>query len=218
MSIKMTPFMAVYGYDAPNLVDVLLFDSKVPKAQDFIQGHQDLLKALKDNIPMAQNQQKKYADQQGIERFFEVGDMVYLRLQPYRQSSLKTSGKEKLKPKFYGPYKVLRRIGEVAYELELPSHSKIHNVFHVSCLKKALGQHVISSQELPPLDDEGKLILAPESILEVKKKKLRSRVIREYLIKCKGLPMEDSTWEGSQILSHPALNCLGSSNLRGEVL
>ena len=66
--------------------------------------------------------------------------MVYLQLQPYRQSSLKQKGAEKLKPCFYEPYRVIRRIGQVAYELELPQGSKIHNIFHVSCLKKALGQ------------------------------------------------------------------------------
>ena len=66
--------------------------------------------------------------------------MVYLQLQPHQKSSLKQKGVEKLKPRFYGPYKVIRRIGQIAYELELPQGSKIHNVFHVSCLNKALGQ------------------------------------------------------------------------------
>jgi hypothetical protein len=61
----------------------------------------------------------------------------FLRLQPYRQSSLKKSGAEKLKPHFYGPYRVIQRVGEVAYELELSEKgSKIHNVFHVHASKR----------------------------------------------------------------------------------
>ena len=75
--------------------------------------------------------------------------MVFLRLQPYRQSSLKKSGVEKLKPRFYGPYKIMCRVGEVSYELELPKERKIHNVFHVSCLKKEVGQFINTLEELP---------------------------------------------------------------------
>ena len=93
--------------------------------------------------------------------------MVYLQLQPYMQSSLKKKGEKKLKPRFYGPYKEIRKVGEVAYELELPKESKIHNVFHVSSLKKMLGQHIAPSTELPPLDDEGLLVLILKRILHV---------------------------------------------------
>ena len=139
MSIGMSPFRALYGYDAPSFVEMAFGESRAPKAKDWIQESQDILKAFKDNLVMAQTQQKTYADKHRVECSFEIGDMVYLRLQPYRQSSLKKSGAEKLRPRFYGPYRVTRRIGEVAYELELPASSKIHNVFHVSCLKKALG-------------------------------------------------------------------------------
>ena len=71
--------------------------------------------------------------------------MVYLRLQPYRQSSLKKSKAEKLKPRFYGPYKVIHKVGEVAYEIELLEGSRVHNVFHVSRLKKSIGQRVVPS-------------------------------------------------------------------------
>ncbi|KAH9303213.1 hypothetical protein KI387_014796, partial [Taxus chinensis] len=101
--------------------------------------------------------------------------------------------------------RIVRRVGAVAYELELPEHSKIHNVFHVSCLKRALGQHIAPSTDLPPLDDEGKLVLEPKFIIEVRQKKLRNRVITEYLVRWKDLPLEDATWEGEQILQHPSL-------------
>ena len=94
---------------------------------------------LKENLQTTQNRQKISADRHKIKRSFEVGDLVFLRLQPYKHSSLKKSGAKKLKPKFYGPYRIMRRVGEVAYEIELPEGSNIHNVFHVSCLKKELG-------------------------------------------------------------------------------
>jgi hypothetical protein len=131
--------------------------------------------------------------------------LVFLRLQPYRQSSLKKSGAEKLKPRFYGPYRIMRRVGKVAYELELPEGSKIHNMFHVSCLKKVVGQFISTSEELPPLDEEGQLELVPEKVLEFWERKLRSRVMRECSIIWRGLPVEDTTWESKQVLQHPGL-------------
>jgi hypothetical protein len=135
-----------------------------------------------------------------IECNFEVGDLVYLRLQPYHQTPIKKNGVEKIKPHFYGPYKVSRRIGEVAFEIELPSGRKIHNVFHVSCFKNALGQQVIVIEELPPLDEEGQLILFPGYVLEVREKRLRNKSIKEYLIQWKNLPIEYASWEGEQVL------------------
>ena len=106
---------------------------------------QEILKLLKDNLQVVQNQQKQYASRYREERTFQVNDLVYLRLQPYKQTSLKNNRVEKIKPRYYGPYKVVQKIGEVAYELEHPEGSKIHNVFHVSCLKKYLGQKIVTS-------------------------------------------------------------------------
>jgi hypothetical protein len=75
---------------------------------------------LKDHLQRAQNQQKVQEDKHRVDRSFEVGDLFYLRLQPYNKASIKISGAEKLQPRFFGPYRFSRRIGAVAYELELP--------------------------------------------------------------------------------------------------
>ena len=89
MSIGMFPFYALYGYHCLYFADVMFGASKAPRAKIWIQESQDILRALKDNMATAQNQQKLYVDRGRMERQFEVGDLVYLRLQPYRQSSLK---------------------------------------------------------------------------------------------------------------------------------
>jgi hypothetical protein len=96
------------------------------------------LTILKENLQMARNMMKLQANQHRSERQFEEGNWVFLRLQPYKQSTLKQKKNKKLAPKFYGPYK----IGQVAYELDFPS-SCIHKVFHVSRLKKVSGQTML---------------------------------------------------------------------------
>jgi hypothetical protein len=81
---------------------------------------------------MAQNRMKQQENQHHSERSFEVGDWVFLRLQPYKQMSLKQAKKDnKLSPKYYSPYKVLQKIGTMVYKLELPASSRVYQVFHV---------------------------------------------------------------------------------------
>jgi len=125
---------------------------------------------------------------------------VYLRLQPYRKACIKKNGTEKLKPCFYGSYRVKKKVGTIAYELELSPKIKIHNVLHVSCLKRAIGQHIIANKGLPPVDEEGQLVLIPEEVLEVREKRLRNRNIKEYLVKWNNFPIENATWEGEYAL------------------
>ena len=107
----------------------------------------------------------------------------------------------------------VQKNGEVAYELELSERSKIHNVFHVSCLKKYLGRKIVTSEILHRLDDEVHLTLVPEKILKTRERRLRSKTIKEYLVQWKDIPREDSTWEEEKILQHPNMNCLRTRNI-----
>ena len=97
MSIKMTPFRSLYCYEALNFADLDFGDNRATKAKDWVQDSQYILKVLKENLQAAQNQHKLYTNRHRIERSFEVGDLVYLRLQPYRQSSLKKKRSRKTK-------------------------------------------------------------------------------------------------------------------------
>ena len=172
-----------------------------------IEHQQQVLQLLKDNLMLAQSRMKQQADQHRIERSFDVGDWVFLRLQPYKQMSLKQANKDnKLSPKYYGPYKVLQNIGTMAYTLELPAASRLHLVFNVSCLKKVIGNKLPAQTILLELDEEGKIILEPEAVIETRTRQLQNRSISEYLIKWKNLSAEDSTWEDKNFIQkHPEL-------------
>ncbi|KAG9453182.1 hypothetical protein H6P81_006086 [Aristolochia fimbriata] len=130
----------------------------------------DELKAnlLKANLLKAQNQMKKYADTKRRDIHFSIGDRVYLRLQPYRFKTLAKRPNEKLSPRFYGPFEILDRIGEVAYKLNLPPDAKLHPIFHISQLKKAISPPSVS-QPLPHcLTEDLEIRLTPHMINDVR--------------------------------------------------
>jgi hypothetical protein len=97
---------------------------------------------------------------------------VFLRLQPYKKTSLKAYHCQKLAPKFYGPYTVLKRVGQVAYQLAFPNHSKLHHVFHVSCLKKVIGTKCQTQTSLHELDEEVSIWLQQQVVLDQRERRL----------------------------------------------
>ena len=112
----------------------------------------------------------------------------------------------KLSPKYYGPYKVLQNIGTMAYKLELHASLRVHLIFHVSYLKKVIREKIKLQTILPELDEEGKIVLEPEAVMERRTRKLQSRSILEYLIKWKNLPTKYSTSEDEKFIQkHPEL-------------
>ena len=97
---------------------------------------------------------KQQADQHHSEQTFQVGDMVFLLRQPFKQSFGKIKGRHTMVPNFYGTYKFRRKLGFIDYKLELPSSSHSHPIFHVSCLKKFIGTKIKAKTILLELDNE----------------------------------------------------------------
>jgi hypothetical protein len=95
---------------------------------------------------------------------------------------------------------VLNHVGKVSYQLSLPNHSKLHHVFHVSCLKKVIGAKCQIQTNLPELAKEGSIWLYPEVVLDQREHRLRQRTIKEVLFQWKDTTPTDATWEPTTIL------------------
>jgi hypothetical protein len=120
---------------------------------DILQEAKKQVRMVRENLLVAQSRQKSYADRGRRELSFEVGDFVYLKVSPMRGlHRFKVRGKLALR--FIGPFKILEKSGEVAYQLELPSQLfDVHDVFHVSQLKKCLR---VPEEQLPMEDLDAK--------------------------------------------------------------
>jgi len=117
--------------------------------QEWLTQRKLMLQLLQQHLLRVQQRQKHQADKRRSERSFVVGDCVFLKIQLYVQSSLHKRANHKLSFKYFGPYQILERIGQVAYKLLLPSSTSVHLVFHVSLLKKAIGDISRVNEELP---------------------------------------------------------------------
>lgn len=140
---------------------------------------------------------KVQADRHKTERSFQVGDWVWLKLQPYRQVSVQHRSNQKLSQKYYGPFKIIALLGQVAYKLQLLLEARIHNVFHVSQLKPFYGQfpaaiHVPDwIQGSNPLDKPSKNL---EAIIDRRFIKVNNVAQIQYLVKWINLPLEEAQW------------------------
>nr|GEX61992.1 hypothetical protein [Tanacetum cinerariifolium] len=185
---------AVYCQTPPIHVPYIPGDSRVEEVDKTLQTRKEAIKVLKFHLKRSQDRMRNQANKHRTDRQFEVCDWVYLKLQPHRQVSIRQGHQHKLLPKYYGPFKVAERIGEVAYRLELPNSSQIHPVFHVSQLKKCHGKdHNVGV--LPQLKEDGLLENKPIAILERRLGKVNNKPVMFVLIQWTNKLVEEATWE-----------------------
>ena len=157
----MTPFEAVYGRPLATIHLYVRGETLVAQVEQSLRSRDEILRLLKESLVTAQQRMKINVDRHRCELEFALGDFVYLRLQPFRQLSVRTRGNQKLSPRFYGPYQVVERLGTVAYRIALPTDSWIHPIFRVSQLKKQLGRSDCIAQELPKCKTTASCCLNP---------------------------------------------------------
>jgi hypothetical protein len=143
----------------------------------------------------AQDGHKSYADQKIRHVEFQVGDNVYLKVKA-RKSSLKLGNCAKLARRFCGPFEILARIGPVAYQLSFPANLRIHNVFHVSLLKKYIHDptHMID-WNLVQVEPEDEFQVEPLCVLDRREITLRNRAVAQVKVQWKHFSPEEATWE-----------------------
>jgi hypothetical protein len=166
-SLKMAPFEMLYG----RRCRTPLFWNETRERKIFgpnvLEEAEKQVRMVTKNLRVTQSRQKSYTDHRRRELSFEVGDFVYLKVSPMRGLH-HFKVRAKLAPRFIGPFKILEKSGEVAYLLELPPQlSDVHDVFHVSQLKKRLQ---VLEEQIPMEDLDAKEDLSyqecPVRILE----------------------------------------------------
>jgi hypothetical protein len=200
-SLKMSPFEALYGRKCRTP----LYWDQTGERQFFgpklIQEAEEQVRIIQENLRVAQTRQKSYADNRRRPLEFEEGDYVYLKGSPLR-GMMRFKVKGKLSPRYIGPFLIFRRVGEMAYQLELPATlSDVHNVFHVSQLKKCL--RVPEEQLLmEELSVQGDLTYTeyPIKILDILTQVTRNKVIKMCKVQWSHHGEDEATWEREEEL------------------
>ena len=186
------PFVLNCGQHPLTPLDKGSTRNNIPSANDFVGKLRASLDKAKECLRKAQQRQKSFADKRRREVSFEVGDRVLLSTKNLR---LQAPGARKLLPRYVGPFEVKKRVGEVAYKLDLPSHMAIHDVFHVSLLAK---YEATGPYQPPPIVLDGQLEYVVERVLSHRDRKIgrsKATLAKDYLIKWLGYGHEHNSWE-----------------------
>ncbi|KAK5775668.1 hypothetical protein PVK06_043586 [Gossypium arboreum] len=195
-SIKMAPYEALYGRKCRTPLFWTELGERKIFGVDLIKDAEQKVRVIRENLKIASDRQKSYADLKRKDIEYQVGDKVFLKVSPWKKI-LRFGRKGKLSPRFIGPYEISERVGPVAYRLILPPElEKIHDVFHVSMLRRYRSDpsHVISPSEVE-IQADMSYEEEPIRILAREMKELRNK--RVPLVKVLWLKhgMEEATWE-----------------------
>lgn len=191
-----TPYEVTFGRKPFNFPEYISGTSNIEAVEDLLTDRDATFQTIRKKLLKAQDQMKKQADHKRREVNYQVGDLVLLRLRPYRQSSTKgnSSVSAKLAKRFYGPFQVIERIGPIAYKLKLPDEAKIHPVFHCSKLKPFRGTPTPPSIETFPstfVNDQP--LISPLAILD--HRRTSPEAPWEVLVQWRGLSPDETSWE-----------------------
>ena len=195
-SIKAAPFEALYGRKCRSPVCWTEVGDMQLTGPELIHDTTEKIFKIKQRLQAARDRQKSYADVRRKPMEFQVGDRVMLKVSPWKGMS--RFGKHgKLNPRYIGPFKILERIGPVAYKLELLEElSRVHPTFHVSQLKKCLSDEtlVIPLKEIR-LDDKLVFIEEPVEIMDREVKQLKQNRIPIVKVRWDSKRGPTYTWE-----------------------
>ena len=200
-SIKMAPYEALYGRKCRSPIGWFEVGETLLFGPDLVYQAIEKVKVIQQRLKTAQSRHKSYADsrRRGLE--FSLGDWVFLKVSPMK-GVMRFGKKGKLSPRYIGPYKIIRRCGQVAYELELPQElSSVHPVFHVSMLRKCIGDpSLITSTEDVQVTADLTYEEMPIAILDRQVKKMRNKEVASVKVLWRNQQREEITWEAEEAM------------------
>jgi hypothetical protein len=213
-SLKMAPFDALYGRRFRTPLNWLEAGERTLFGPELVKEAEERVQVIRENLKIAQMRQKSYHDKGTAPRHFEVGDYVYLKLSPTKGVQ-RFGVKGKLAPCYIGPYEVIEVCGPVAYRIQLPERfSAVHNVFHVTQLKKGMPvpENEIIAEANAWIEPDFSLIEHPLKVLDQKERKTRRQTVRMYKIQWSHHTEEEATWETEDYLNTKYSGFLQSRN------